>query len=192
MNRSNHIIVAECPARPPEQPVQAALVRKAKSNPLVAAMLRSHKGKRAMVVVHKTGFEEFSSAERRGLAQEFFSDEAICEVGSFFLVAFLTDDRQTAEKALKEAFKAASHLFRRDRERELLKQLLDCLFKIPERVHTPEKLKKVLEERCYHGQTLPRHRWNQISKALGLPNQATGSAATGYKHNRKRKPRRCR
>jgi hypothetical protein len=171
--------------------VQAALLRKAKRNPLVAEMLRSRKGKRAMVVVHKTGFEEFTSAARRLLAQWFFSDEAICEVGSFFLVAFLTDDRQTAEKAMRETFRAANHIFRRDRERELLKQALDCMIE-SERGDTPEKLRKALEERCYHGQTLPRHRWNQISKALGLPKQATGAAAAGYKRNRKRKPRRRR
>jgi hypothetical protein len=185
MNRTT-IIEAEYPPRPPGRRVQARLSRKAESNPLVTAMLRSRKGKRATVVLDKTGLEALTPAARQSLARWFFGDEAICEVGSFFLVAFLTNDR-TVEKATREAFRAANHIFRRDRERELLKQALDCMIEIGERGDNPEKLKKALEARR-HGQMLPQHRWSELRKALGLPNRATGAAAHNYP--RKRKSRR--
>jgi hypothetical protein len=94
------------------------------TNPIIATMLRGREGKREVAVIDGKGLEALSVAAMQSLARHFFGDEAIREVGSFILFSLLVGDREAAIKALKDAFKEADRIFRRNLERELLKQAL--------------------------------------------------------------------
>ena len=163
------------------------------TNPIIAAMIRGREGKRPVTVIGGYGFGALSAATIRSVARRFFGDDASSEVGDFILTSLLLGHRE-ALKLLRDGFKYADRIFRRNHEQVLLKAAFVVMGESGDRGENPERLKKAIEERFYKGKPLAQYRWRRLSKALGgLPKLPTGAASSSYKRDgrsRRRKSKR--
>ena len=100
-----------------------------------------------------------------------FNDATIREIGVLVAKALLTDDRQIV-RIIKDALRESNHIFRRDRELVLLKEVVKYL---PDLIGLDIVAKKrEIEKRSNCGNKLPQHRWNRLRKALCLVELPTG------------------
>jgi hypothetical protein len=90
------------------------------TNPIISAMFRGREGKRPVTVIGGYGFGALSAATIRSVARRFFGDDASSEVGDFILTSLLLGHRE-ALKLLRDGFKYADRIFRRNHEQVLLK-----------------------------------------------------------------------
>jgi hypothetical protein len=144
-------------------------------NPIIAAVRRSLQGKLLVPVIDD--WRSLSQAELLASVVMTFDDDAIKRVGRLICLALLTGDRRMV-KVLADAIKESDHLFNRDREPELLREVLAYLPSLLRRVGLDTVvIKKEIEKRSNCGSPLEQHRWNRIRKALHLPKRPTGRPA---------------
>jgi hypothetical protein len=162
-------------------------------NPLIEAMVRALKGQAFHAMNY--GCDTFSPP-MRGWVRHRFGDEAIREVGTIFLCAIANSDR-SAVPMLRDAIRAADHIFKRTTEPLLLAQALDCMWEMPcdsdgRIIGGVEAIKKRIEKRFNHGKTLSQHKWSRVRRILGWPALTPGAKPgkprrRNYRHETGRK-----
>jgi hypothetical protein len=100
-----------------------------------------------------------------------FNDATIREIGVLVVKALLTGDRQIVS-IVEDALRESDHIFRRDRELVLRKEVVKYL---PDLIGLDiVAIKREIEKRSNCGNKLPQYRWNRLRKALCLVGLPTG------------------
>jgi len=161
-------------------------VKKRKPNPIIAAIQRSFPN--GGVFLFDPDRDRFDDRVEELIAN-LTGEATIREIGLLLVKALVLGDREI-EKTLKDALKECDHIFRRDRERVLLKKVIKNLVK-PAKAScrasgTPDivAIKKVIEERCNCGKKLTQSQWNRLRNALDMDSLPTGRPKKSGKKQR--------
>jgi hypothetical protein len=137
----------------------------AHDNPIIAAVRRSLPGSGSSTLDPTDPMVDLLIAVR------FYAPSY--EIGVLVFKALLTGDRQIV-RTVKDALRESDHIFRRDLELVLRKEVAKYL---PELIGSGldiVAIKREIEKRSNCGNELPPHRWNRLRKALCLAKLPTG------------------
>jgi hypothetical protein len=152
---------------------------KRKLNPILAAIELSLKGQRPLAIMDS--WHKESKETQFDIIRRVFTPETIYEAGCLVLGAVLAGDKQMIE-IVRDAIKAGDHLFKRDREKVLLRPALWyrlthwnslMLTHKADVQRSVNELKKGIEQHCNNGRKLDQYRWSRLRKVLGVPKRST-------------------
>jgi hypothetical protein len=152
-------------------------------NPIISAGRQSLQGKQLVAVTDD--WESLSPALLSESVRVTFNDDAIMEIGRLVCLSLLTGDRRII-KMVRDAVKQSDHLFNRDREPVLVKDVLRYLPSLMRSGLDIVAIKEEIEKRSNRGKPLQQYKWNRLRKALHLRKLPTGAAAIGYERQSRR------
>jgi hypothetical protein len=141
-------------------------------NPIIAAVLPSLQGK-VLVPVAGDWENRYPSYILRESVRITFDESAITEVGRLVCLSLLTGDRRMI-KTVRDALKESDHLFNRDRQPGLAKDVMTYLPSLWQSGLDIVAIKKEIEKRSNDGEPLKQHQWNRLRRAIDLPKRPTG------------------
>jgi hypothetical protein len=115
-----------------------------------------------------------------------YGDEVIREIGILVIKSLMLGDRRVI-KTVKDAIKEADHIFKRDREPRLVKDVKTYLPSLWSSGLDIVAIKKEIEKRSNKGKPLHQYQWNRVRDALSLSSLPTGASAPAYARKSRRK-----
>jgi hypothetical protein len=147
----------------------------AHDNPIIAAVRRSERA--SGLALPSLDVDRPRDRVLDRLIAWAFNDATIREIGVLVVKALLTDDRQIV-RIVKDALRESNHIFKRDRELVLRKEVVKYWPDLIRRGLGIVAIKREIEKRSNCGNKLPQYRWNRLRKALFLAELPTGRPIT--------------